>query len=80
MRRRRIIKRRRKRTRIRRKRKSRRSRIRHVCRQLCEFLYEYKVSLTLRRLMSYIYMEHPFLMFLNHTQRRGTVGRTPLEE
>jgi len=30
--------------------------------------------LTLRRLMSYIYMEHPFLMFLDHTQRRTTVG------
>jgi hypothetical protein len=30
--------------------------------------------------MSYIYMEHPFLMFLDHTQRRSTVGRTPLEE
>ena len=28
----------------------------------------------------YIYMEHPFLMFLDHTQRRSTVGRTPLEE
>jgi len=26
------------------------------------------VCLTLRRLMSYIYMEHPFLMFLDHTQ------------
>ena len=25
-------------------------------------------------------MEHPFLMFLDHTQRRSTVGRTPLEE
>ena len=37
-------------------------------------------SLTLRRLMSYIYMEHPFLMFLDHTQRRSTVGRTPLDE
>ena len=41
--------------------------------------------LTLRRLMSYIYiyiciyMEHPFLMFLHHTQRRSTVGRTPDE-
>ena len=40
--------------------------------------------LTLRRLMSYIYiyiyiyMEHLFLMFLDHTQRRTTVGRTPL--
>ena len=47
----------------------------------CDFL-----RLTLRRLMSYIYiyiyiyMEHPFLMFLDHTQRRSTVGRTPLDE
>ena len=30
--------------------------------------------------MSYMYMEHPFLMFLDHTQRRSTVGRTPLDE
>ena len=45
-------------------------------------------SLTFRRRMSYIYiyiyiyiyMEHPFLMFLDHTQRRSTVGRTPLDE
>ena len=36
-------------------------------------------SLTFRLLMSYIYMEHPFLMFLDHTQRRSTVGRTPLD-
>ena len=36
--------------------------------------------LTLGRLMSYIYMEHPFLMFLDHTQRRSTVGRTPLDK
>ena len=36
--------------------------------------------LTFRRLMSYIYMEYPFLMFLDHTQRRSTVGRTPLDE
>ena len=36
--------------------------------------------LTFRRLMSYIYIEHPFLMFLDHTQRRSTVGRTPLDE
>ena len=44
--------------------------------------------LNLRRLMSYIYiyiyiyiyMELPFLMFLDHTQRRSTVGRTPLDE
>ena len=25
-------------------------------------------------------MEHPFLMFLDHTERRSTVGRTPLVE
>ena len=44
-------------------------------------------SLTFRRLSYiyiyiyiYIYMEHPFLMFLDHTQRRSTVGRTPLDE
>ena len=37
-------------------------------------------QLALRRLMSYIYMEHLFLMFLDHTQRRSTVGRTPLDE
>ena len=43
-------------------------------------------SLTLRLLMSYIYiyiyiyMEHLFVMFLDHTQRRTTVGRTPLDE
>ena len=40
--------------------------------------------LTFRLLMSYIYiyiyMEHPFVMFLDHTQRRSTVGRTPLDE
>jgi len=36
--------------------------------------------LTLRRLMSYIYMKHQFLMFLDHTQRLSTVGRTPLDE
>ena len=43
--------------------------------------------LTLRLLMSYIYiyiyiyiyMEHLFLMFLDHTQRRTTVGRPPAE-
>jgi len=28
----------------------------------------------------YIYMEHLFLMFLDHTQRRSTVGSTPLDE
>ena len=36
--------------------------------------------LTLRLLMSYIYMERIFLMFLDHAQRRSTVGRTPLGE
>jgi hypothetical protein len=38
-------------------------------------------SLTLRLLMSYIYiyMERPFFMFLDHT-RRTTVGRAPLDE
>jgi len=36
--------------------------------------------LTLRLLMSYIYREHVFLMFLDHTQRPSTVGRTPLDE
>ena len=44
------------------------------------------IILTLTLLMSYIYiyiyiyMEHLFLMFLDHTQRRSTVGRTPLDE
>ena len=47
------------------------------------FLHVSKIrvkSLTIRLLMSYIYMEHLFLMFLDHTQRRSTVGRTPLDE
>ena len=41
-----------------------------------------RIKLTLRLLMSYIYiyMEHPFLMFLDYTQRRTTVGKTPLDE
>ena len=44
------------------------------------------VILTLRLLMSYIYIyiyiwsTYLFLMFLDHTQRRSTVGRTPLDE
>jgi len=37
-------------------------------------------SLTITLLMPYIYMERLFLMFLDHTQRRSTVGRTPLDE
>jgi len=28
----------------------------------------------------YVYMEHLFLMFLDHTQRRTTVCRAPLDE
>ena len=44
------------------------------------FREEFRSRLTLRRLMSYIYMEHPFLVFLDNTQRRSTVGRTPLDE
>ena len=28
----------------------------------------------------YIYMERLFLMFLDHTQRRSTVGSTPVDE
>ena len=43
-------------------------------------LLGYLLGLTLRLLMSYIYMEHLFLMFLDHTQRRSTVGRAPLDE
>jgi len=35
--------------------------------------------LTLRSLTLYIYGAL-FLMFLDHTQRRSTVGRTPLDE
>jgi len=43
---------------------------------------KYMKNLTLRLLMLYIYiyMERIFLMFLDHTQRRTTVGRTPLDE
>ena len=40
----------------------------------------YCISLTLRLLRSYIYMEHLFFMFLDHTQRRTTICRTPLDE
>ena len=54
----------------------------------CKEIKIHAEYLTLRLLMSYIYiyiyiyiyMEHPFLMFLDHTQRRTTVGRTPLDE
>jgi len=40
----------------------------------------FRSILTLRLLMSNIYMGDIFLMFLDHTQRRSTVGRTPLDE
>jgi hypothetical protein len=36
-------------------------------------------SLTLRLLMSYIHMEHPFLMFLDHDDA-SQFGRIPLDE
>ena len=52
----------------------------HICLCVNWFPIYCTRLLTLRRLMSYIYMEHPFLMFLDHTQRRSTVGRTPLDE
>ena len=39
-----------------------------------------RVKLLTFRLLCHIYMEHPLLMFLDHTQRRSTVGRTPLDE
>ena len=48
--------------------------------KICVLQKRSVAKLTLRRLMSYIYMEHPFLIFLDHTQRRSTVGRTPLDE
>ena len=55
-----------------------------ICARSMELGMCHDQILTLRRLMSYIYiyiyMEHPFLMFLDHTQRRTTVGRTPLDE
>ena len=58
----------------------------NVGKSLCSDRRKCKMNilLTLRRLMSYTYiytyMEHPFLMFLDHTRRRSTVGRIPLDE
>jgi hypothetical protein len=49
---------------------------------ICSHTTPHQCILTLRLLMSYIYiyiyiyMEHLSLMFLDHTQRRSTVGRT----
>ena len=47
---------------------------------ICTSFIKTPGRLTLRLLMSHIYMERIFLMFLDHTQRRTTVGRTPLNE
>ena len=44
----------------------------YISRLLMSYIYIY--------IYIYIYMEHLFLMFLDHTQRRSTVGRTPLDE
>ena len=59
----------------------------HICYLLAllahHFLHVNRIrvkSLTLRLLMSCIYMERLFLMFLDHTPRRSTVGRNPLDE
>ena len=54
--------------------------VRYTFRIIANTLKLQKTLLTLRLLMSYIYMERLFLMFLHHTQRRTTVGRTPLDE
>jgi len=53
-----------------------------VARSRIKFTFAFTLypTLTLRLLVSYIYMEQLFLMFLDHTQRRSTVGRTPLDE
>jgi len=54
----------------------------YIIYQKCPIMHVAQDTLTLRQLMFYIYiyMEHLFLMFLDHTQRRSTVGRTPLDE
>ena len=52
----------------------------HLAFPINDDLKQRNALLTLRLLMSYIYMEHLFLMFLDHTRRRTTVGRTPLDE
>ena len=38
------------------------------------------LTLPMSYIYIYVYMERLFLMFLDHTQRRSTVGRTPLDE
>ena len=53
----------------------------HVSRITVKFLtFRLLMSHTHIYIYIYIYMEHPFLIFLDHTQRRTTVGRTPLDE
>ena len=49
-------------------------------RQLFKHISSLKDILTLSLLMSCTYMERLFLMLLDHTQRRTTVGRTSLDE
>jgi hypothetical protein len=61
----------------------------HLSYQFC-FLYkyssyDYKVIFFMSKcvyiiLGHFVYMEHLFLMFPDHTQRRTTIGRTPLNE
>ena len=46
----------------------------YIC--ICVYIYMYMCVY----IYIYIYMERLFLMFLDHTQRRTTVGRTPLDE
>ena len=51
---------------------------------ICIYIYMSHIYVTYTYVtyiyICHIYMEHPFLMFLDHTQRRSTVGRTPLDE
>ena len=48
-------------------------------RKMCVFLLNFNINPQATNVI-YIYMERIFLMFLDHTQRRTTVGRTPLDE
>ena len=49
-------------------------------RLLMSYIYIYIYTHIYIYIYIYIYMEHLFLMFLDHPQRRSTVGRTPLDE